>query len=57
MNFKTLVSSLVVSLSLTAAASAQWSNSSGGINIGEVVPTASTRLARLVPTDRPTAAL
>jgi len=34
MNFKTLVSSVVVSLSLTAAASAQWSNSGGGINIG-----------------------
>ena len=34
MNFKTLVSSLVVSLSLTAAASAQWSNSGTGINIG-----------------------
>jgi hypothetical protein len=34
MNFNTLVASAVVTLSLTSIASAQWSNSGGGLNIG-----------------------
>ena len=34
MNFNTLVASAVVTLSLTSMASAQWSNSGGGLNIG-----------------------
>jgi hypothetical protein len=34
MNFNTLVASAVVTLSLTSIASAQWSNSGGGLNVG-----------------------
>lgn len=34
MNFSTLVTSAVVSLSLTTVASAQWYSSGGGLNIG-----------------------
>ena len=33
MNFNTLVASAVVTLSLTSIASAQWSNSGGGLNV------------------------
>lgn len=34
MNYSTLISSVCVSLALSTAASAQWSSSGGGINIG-----------------------